>query len=132
VVVRLPGSQPPTLSTYPEDGAALEGQLIGSPVMFTFQTVDCADVDQVPSVDGSFCVCAPGYTSVDPVEAGSGFTTCEPCPQGFFKDSIETNDCQPCDVSQSTLGTGSAHASDCVCKAGCAHLSAVTNGIACM
>ena len=117
VVVRLPGSTPTSLSAYPRMDTL--GQLDGSPVDFTFDPVECAASDQVPSTDGSVCVCGPGYTRSEPAEAGSDVTTCEPCPQGFYKDDIEAISCQECDVTKFTLRAGSAHASDCVCKAGC-------------
>lgn len=132
VIVRLAGSTPLTLTAYPPDGATLDGQLLDSPVAFTFETVKCDRSDLVPSTDGSACVCAPGYISAEPAAAGAAGpdddVTCEPCPQGSYREDIDAASCQACDVStSSTLRAGSASASDCVCKAGCV-LCAIATG----
>ena len=119
VIVRLPGATPTTLSTYPSDVASLDGQLRGSPVNFTFEKVKCAEFNEVPSTDGSLCVCGPGYVRVEQAGSGGSTATCEACPQGFYRDNIDASSCQACDASRSTLSTGSAHASDCVCNPGC-------------
>ena len=128
MIVRLPSATPTTLSAYPADVATQSGQLLGSPVPFTFDAVSCEGyADQVPSTDGSDCVCGPGYTRVDDPSADADAMSCEPCPIGFYKDNIEASNCQACDVSRSTIRTGSAYASDCVCKAGCVSKQARLN-----
>ena len=109
IIVRLPGATPTTLSAYPTDATSLDGQLGGSPVAFTFQTVECAEIDQVPSTDGSLCVCAPGYVLVEPAGAGVT-TTCEPCPQGFYRDNIDDNSCQACPANYFCPGDDTRHA----------------------
>ena len=119
IFVRLPGSSPATLLAYPTDGTPLDGQLVGSPVAFDFRTVDCTRAHQVPSVDGSFCVCTVGYKSAEDQAQSGSATVCEPCPEGFYKDNLEADDCQACEAFKTTLQTGSARASDCVCERGC-------------
>ena len=117
IFVRLPGSTPARLSAYPEDGLLLDGQLGGSPIAVTFNTVECALANQVPSVDGDACVCTIGYKSADD-QAQAG-TVCEPCPEGSYRDDLETDMCQPCEAFKTTFQTASTQKSDCVCERGC-------------
>ena len=119
VIVRLPSATPTTLSAYPAN-ATQSGQLLGSPVPFTFDAVSCEGyADQVPSTDGSDCVCGPGYTRVDDPSADADAMSCEPCPIGFYKDNIEASNCRvrcpgpPYAPEALTLQTASARPGAC-------------------
>ena len=117
--VRLPGSTPIELTSYPgDDGAALEGQLMGSPLLFAFQNRVCSDANQVASSDGSFCVCAKGNTEDTEAANPTEGLRCKPCPQGFYKDDIDSIACQECDVKRTTIHAGSTYVLDCICETG--------------
>ena len=62
------------------------------------------------------CMCNPGYESTgsDPVEP------CEPCPHGYFKETLGNFDCVPCKNPADTGWTDSVGADSreqCQCKA---------------
>ncbi|CDR95676.1 GCC2 and GCC3 domain containing protein, putative [Babesia bigemina] len=60
------------------------------------------------------CLCMPGFE----LSNSASISSCVPCKEGFYKESMSNAPCTACPAKMTTFGKGAVSATQCVCSVG--------------